>query len=38
MNGIIIGAIIEHSKAEIVSKRYCPVSGYGDAYELAPKN
>ena len=35
--GLIIGAILGHSKEKILSHRYCPVSCCGDADELAPK-
>ena len=34
MAGIIVGAINGHSKEKIHSCRYCPVSGYWDAYKL----
>lgn len=37
MTGIIVGVIIGHSKEEILSKRYSPVQGYWDAYQLAPE-
>jgi ADP-ribosylglycohydrolase len=37
MAGLIVGAINGHSKEKILSRRYCPVSGYWDAYKLAPE-
>ena len=37
MAGIIIGAMMGHKKKQILSYRYCPVSGFWDAHELAPE-
>lgn len=37
MASIIVGAIIGHSKDKLLSERYSPVQGYGDAYQLASK-
>ncbi len=35
MAGLIVGSMLGHSKEKILSRRYCPISGYWNTYELA---
>ncbi|MEN6292236.1 MAG: ADP-ribosylglycohydrolase family protein [Methanobacterium sp.] len=37
MAGLIVGAMMGHKKEQILSCRYCPVSGFWDTHELAPE-